>query len=164
MATRPDDVLGWSNTRWGMGYSELIETIGAERLERLVPKANRFCVPAADEAKLYCELRVPNLVIGDTTFRAMLMTFEDLDGQPRLREVALMNYDDFNDVRVTRSHIALVRRVLTEKYGKPERLDSSDRSYWRFPTTTITLAYDLPFALEIWFEPSDRFRAPSPAL
>ncbi len=84
------------------------------------------------------------------------LTFQDSTrpDRSRLSYVRLKSRDDI------RSHdVATCREALIEAYGAPGRDGSSNRLIWRFPTTTVCLAYVLgrDGVIAIDFEPSSTF-------
>lgn len=72
----------------------------------------------------------------------------------RLRFVRLKHESD-----VTARDVALVREVLTERFGRPARNGTSDGLFWRFPTTTVSLTQVVgrDGVIAIDFQPTSTF-------
>lgn len=154
------DVLGWQETRWGMLHPEVEQALGPDMVVRLEKPRNRFGGGYGGQfgnrfREYYC-IEKRELPIGNTEFAALpLMRPED--GGDRLHMVILRSRTEF-DEKIKASEVTLIRKIVSEKFGPAKRAGSSDRFYWRFPTTTISMVYQLPDALEIWFEQTRYFQ------
>jgi hypothetical protein len=119
-----DDLEGWQQTRWGMTTGEIIEAVGKENLRR-VEETRSF-------NEFYADLTIPNVAIGQYEFDVVFQMGNETD---RLEQV-LISYEEDPDRSPTSAFKAALK-LLTEKFGSPERIGTSDEFQWRFPTTTI---------------------------
>lgn len=121
------DLLGWQNTRWGMTETEIIASVGAERLrhiERIV-----FGVDA------YTDLIIPSVNIDRYPFE---VRFQMKGNTNRLIQV-LLNHESDELSSEPIQQVNAARKLLSEKFGAATRDGTSNTWYWEFPSTTIMI-------------------------
>lgn len=120
-----EDVFGWRSTRWGMTKSEILNAVGSNNVTETARR---------DFESLYSELEIKSVKIGEFYFRVF---FQMAAKTQRLRQV-LIQYEDLN---LSDPHTAFrtAEKILSEKFGKPARVGTSDEWVWQFPTTEIFL-------------------------
>src|SRR5947209_7188490 len=125
-----DDLLGWQQTRWGMSEAEIIVSVGKEQLKK---------TPRQKYQGMYSDLMIPSVDVGKIPFDII---FQMEEASNQLSQVLVSNIGD--PQLGCAGAVAAARKLLTERFGTPERIGSSDGWQWVFPTTTIEI-----FALEI---------------
>jgi hypothetical protein len=141
-----DDLPGWQQTRWGMTESEIIEAVGSARLRR---------IPREIGNNWYAELTIQNVEIGRFPFD---ITFQMANDTDRLQQVIIRHEASPN--KEPTSEFRSTMQILSERFGQPQRVGTSDSWSWTFPTTTIYLdtfcIEDMASFIAIRFTPSDR--------
>jgi hypothetical protein len=137
--SQPKDVAGWETARWGMFNQELVAAFGT-RLQKL-PKRMTFLNWHADY--------VLSREIGG---RAYTVFFQMANDTNKLSQV-LVRLDEMESHTPREDIFNVLSSSLARDYGKPTA-NSNDRyrfgagfkgmalsRTWRFPTTTVELAY-----------------------
>lgn len=141
-----DDLPGWQHTRWGMTESEIIEAVGSVRLLRM---------PREVGNNWHAELTIQNIDIGPFSFD---ITFQMANDTDRLQQV-MIRHEAPPDEELT-AQFRSTMQVLTERFGQPRRVGTSDTWAWSFPTTTIFLdtfcLQGMAAFIAIRFAPSSR--------
>jgi hypothetical protein len=141
-----DDLPGWQQTRWGMTESEIIEAVGSERLRR---------IPREVGNNWYADLTIQNVEIGRFQFD---ITFQMANDTHRLQQVMIRHEAPADKEPTTEFRSTM--QILSERFGSPTRLGTSDTWAWSFPTTTIYLdtfcLQDMASYVAIRFSPSNR--------
>src|SRR4051794_20679551 len=119
------DLEGWQQTRWGMIADDIIRTVGAENLRR---------TERAQYAGCYAEMIIPSVPVGSYSFKVVFQ----MDQETHRLSNVLLQYEDLthSDPSAT-FRVAL--KLLTERFGTPDRIGTTNDLSWRFPTTTIDL-------------------------
>lgn len=145
------DVLGWQATRWGMTSEEIISIVGSANIRR----GNRKQYKGS-----YAELTIPDVKIETFPFDVIFQMADDND---RLHQV-LITHDDLDLADPQRAFEA-ARRMLTERFGKPERVGTTDAWLWAFKSTYIYLEKiylpDIVGSAYIRFRPANRADQPT---
>lgn len=133
--TKPKDVYGWDNTKWGMTVEELRSVIGKDLKERN-PKQD-------EQDKMYSGFELRHIKMGQGKFRASFWMDEDSN---KLTRIVFVPEGQPKKYEWAETFIKL-ENYLVEKYGDPnvEKTSndpgtSADRK-WIFPTTEIELSY-----------------------
>lgn len=138
--SQPKDLLGWEKSRWGMSDKELIAEFGS-RLHKL-PKRQVFL-------KWHTDYVVPVELAGGT----YTVFFQMADDTNKLSQV-LVRLNEMKSRTPREDIFNALAASLAHDYGEPaskihDRYRFSTKfngvafsRTWRFPTTTIELAYD----------------------
>ncbi len=119
------DLPGWQNARWGMLANEVLQAVGAERVQRTAQqKYQRF----------YSDMKIPNVPVGGLAFDVI---FQMDDQSHRLRQVLILHQCDPS--REPTQEVDTTRTVLQERFGEPKQTEAKNTLLWVFPTTTIAL-------------------------
>jgi hypothetical protein len=141
IANSQTDVAGWDKARWGMSNGELIQTFGSQ-LKKL-PKRQRWSLHQ------YVDYTIPDLRINSQSFTVF---FKMDDRTDKLIEV-LIRFNETKSKKHRDDVFADVEASFVKTYGVPRwsrdkietpapKLEYWDlERIWRFPTTTIELAY-----------------------
>ena len=144
------DVFGWQSTKWGMTELEIIDSIGNEYVFRKTRE---------DFGKYYSELTIPIVEIGPYDF-AILFQMNKLND--RLSKVLIRHDGEPDENQADAANSS--RRILTEKYGVPQREGTTNAWIWRFPTTTIVMSHhviaDLFSFTAIAYMPTEDYTGP----
>ncbi|MCA3339109.1 MAG: hypothetical protein INF90_11350 [Roseomonas sp.] len=137
-----EDLLGWRSTRWGMTKADILNAIGSDK----VMETNR-----QDFQRFYSELEIKYAKIGEFDFNVVFQMGVETH---RLEQV-LLSYDDL-DLRDPEAAFRTAKSLLSETFGKPARVGTSDDWFWPFPTSEIIIGkFYIP---EIASSVSIRFR------
>jgi hypothetical protein len=134
------DVLGWQDTRWGMS-NEDIERVYGSKLKKL-PKPEKFLAWHADHV-------IPEFELESEKFTV----FFQIDNATNKLSQVLIRLNEQKSQIPREEIFSRLESMLVREYGSP--LDKRDdrrssvidfsfvelSSKWRFPTTTIELAY-----------------------
>ena len=134
-ATKPKDVYGWDNVRWGMTGEEVQHILGKQVKKRKVRH---------DETdKMHSGLELKETQMGETTLRASLWMSDDTR---RLTRIVFIPKQQPSQYEWAETFIDL-ENYLVDKYGDPDIEKTSndpgtsaDRK-WEFPSTEIELSY-----------------------
>jgi len=134
-ATKPKDVYGWDNVRWGMTGEEVQAVLGKE-----VKKRN-----AKHDKKdnMYADLELKGVKMGKGSFRASFWMDED---SKKLKRIVFVPEGQPAQYEWAETFVDL-ENYLVEKYGDPDIEKTSndpgtsaDR-IWDFPSTEIEMSY-----------------------
>ncbi len=134
-ATKPKDVYGWDNVRWGMTGNEVQAVLGKE-----VKKRN-----AKHDKKdnMYADLELKGVKMGKGSFRASFWMDED---SKKLKRIVFVPEGQPAQYELAETFVDL-ENYLVEKYGDPDIEKTSndpgtsaDR-IWNFPSTEIEMSY-----------------------
>ncbi len=134
-ATKPKDVYGWDNVRWGMTGNEVQAVLGKE-----VKKRN-----AKHDKKdnMYADLELKGVKMGKGSFRASFWMDED---SKKLKRIVFVPEGQPAQYEWAETFVDL-ENYLVEKYGDPDIEKTSndpgtsaDR-IWNFPSTEIEMSY-----------------------
>jgi hypothetical protein len=134
-ATKPKDVYGWDNVRWGMTGNEVQAVLGKE-----VKKRN-----AKHDKKdnMYAYLELKGVKMGKGSFRASFWMDED---SKKLKRIVFVPEGQPAQYKLAETFVDL-ENYLVEKYGDPDLEKTSndpgtsaDR-IWNFPSTEIEMSY-----------------------
>jgi hypothetical protein len=109
-----------------MTGEEIIDTVGAG----MVKRSERQKYQGA-----YSDLWIPHVMIGPHSFKVI---FQMNDETNCLNQV-LLSYVD-SETTNPKNVFDAAHRVLTERFGRPERVGTSDSWQWAFETTHIDLS------------------------
>ncbi len=133
--TKPKDVYGWDNLRWGMTGQEVQNILGKEVKERKIRHD--------EKDKMYSGLELRGIKMGETTLRASIWMAADTD---KLTRIVFIPQGQPDQYEWAETFISL-EHYLVEKYGYPDIEETSndpgtsaDRK-WIFPSTEIELSY-----------------------
>ena len=128
--------------RWGMTRSELIAAVGVEHLRT---------TPRQLFKDAYTELIIPRVEIGRYDFE---IQFQMSIAADRLQQVLIRHEGDL--ATEPRGAHSAALKVLTERFGRPQRVATSDEMLWPFKTTTIYL--DMLYNQDVMAYVAIRFR------
>lgn len=136
------DVSGWQNAVWGMQEKDIVATFGP-RLRKLKKQA-KFVTT-------YADYTIPDYEIDG---RSYTVFFEMNNRTNSLSEI-LVRLNEMKSKQPREDIFGQLETMLTKTLGAPTntnelRPSTPDKSYvrvilsrtWRFPTTTVELAYD----------------------
>lgn len=135
--SRPEDVLGWEGTRWGMSGEDIVKLFGG-RVEK------------QPEFQLYGSGVLGYIVAGIIIKGELYAAYFQMDGADKLSEVHVRLQQ--MESPVPREDVfQSLEALLTEQYGAPDNrtderspktsIESLNLSRtWRFPTTTVELS------------------------
>src|SRR3954451_5845575 len=112
------DLMGWQNTRWGMTAAEIQDALAGKALD-LTPKKYRHPEGEWKGHGPYYQL-MRYIELGNTEFEVRFM-IDPLTNV--LASVILRN--SIREDRVTAKEANTIKKIITEKYGKPARNGSS---------------------------------------
>lgn len=133
--TKPSDVYGWENLKWGMPASEVESVLGKGVIKRQVKHDKQDGV--------YTDLEMKDINIGGSKFRASIWMDEDTKELSKIVFVPQAKADGYN---LAETFIKL-EESLAEKYGDPDVEKTSNdpgtsaERVWNFPSTEIELSY-----------------------
>ena len=137
-----DDLLGWRSTRWGMTKTDVLNAIGSDKVTETIRQ---------DFQHVYSELEIKYAMIGEYDFHV----FFQMGVETHRLEQVLLSYDDL-DLRDPEAAFRTAKSLLSETFGKPARVGTSDDWFWPFPTSEIIIGkFYIP---EIVSRVSIRFR------
>jgi hypothetical protein len=122
-----NDVLGWQNTRWGMTEKEIIEAVSMENLQISQPQ---------NFEGSYSTLSITNTKIGDFYFDVLFQMSKEDDCLIRV----LIRCEELKPDGYPARQFTAAKKILSERFGQPTRVGTTDDFQWKFPTTTITLS------------------------
>ena len=122
-----NDLLGWQQTRWGMTEAEIVLAVGANRLER---------IERAKYQNMYADLVVPLVEVGKYRFDVIFQ----MDNQSDKLAQVIVTHDADPSFESTGPRDQAIE-ILSEKFGRPSRVGTSDTWRWHFPTTTIDVVH-----------------------
>jgi hypothetical protein len=134
-ATKPKDVYGWDNVKWGMTGEEIQSVLGKEVKKR----------DAKHDKKdnMYADLELKGIKMGNSSFRASFWMDENTK---RLKRIVFVPEGQPAQFEWAETFIGL-ENYLVEKYGDPDLEETSndpgtsaDRE-WIFPSTEIEMSY-----------------------
>lgn len=133
--TKPKDIFGWDNVRWGMNTAEVEHTLGKDVKKRKVRH---------DETdKMYSGLELKGIAMGETQLRASLWMSDENN---KLTRMVFIPKQQPSQYEWAETFINL-ENYLVDKYGNPDIEKTSndpgtsaDRK-WVFPSTEIELSY-----------------------
>lgn len=133
--TKPKDVYGWENLKWGMQSSEVESVLGKDVKKR---KAR-----VDEEYGIYTSLEMRNISIGGKKFRASFWMDEDTRGLSKIVFVPQAEAEGYNWVET----FIRVEESLAGTYGAPDFEETSNdpgtsaERVWKFPSTEIEMSY-----------------------
>ena len=134
-ATKPKDVYGWDNVKWGMTGEEVQAALGKEAKKR----------DARHDKKdnMYADLELKGIKMGNGSFRASFWMDED---SKKLKRIVFVPQGEPAQYEWAETFINL-ENYLVGKYGDPDLEETSndpgtsaDRK-WNFPSTEIEMSY-----------------------
>ena len=138
--SQPKDVLGWEGARWGMSSEDIVRVFD-ERVKKL-PKTELFL-------GLHVDYVIPEFELQGKQFTVY---FQNSDNTKTLSQI-LIRLTELESLEPREKIFNNLESLLKRQYGKPldlidERRTSVDgflfidlTRIWRFPTTTVELAY-----------------------
>lgn len=133
--TKPKDVYGWENLKWGMQSSEVESVLGKDIKKR---KAR-----VDEEYGIYTNLELRDISIGGKKFRASFWMDGDTKGLTKIVFVPQSEAEGYNWVETFIS----VEESLAGMYGAPDVEETSNdpgtsaERVWNFPSTEIEMSY-----------------------
>ena len=133
--TKPKDVYGWENLKWGMPASEVESVLGKGVKKR---KAR-----TDEEYGIYTDLELRDISIGGKKFRASLWMDQDTKGLSKIVFVPQSEAEGYNWAET----FITVEESLAVKYGGPDVEETSNdpgtsaERIWSFPSTEIEMSY-----------------------
>lgn len=134
-ASKPKDVYGWDNLRWGMTVEEVQSILGKKVKNRNI----RY----DEKDNMYSGLQLKDLQMAGKEFRASLWMDS---GTKRLSRIVFVPQGQPEKYEWAESFISL-EKYLVKKYGDPDIQKTSndpgtsaDR-IWQYPSTEIELSY-----------------------
>lgn len=133
--TKPKDVYGWDNVKWGMTGEEVQAVLGKEVKKR----------DAKHDKKdsMYTALELKGIKMGKGSFRASFWMDED---SKRLERIVFVPQGQPAQYEWADTFIEL-ENYLVEKYGDPDLEETSNdpgtsaERVWDFPSTEIEMSY-----------------------
>ena len=133
--TKPKDVFGWDNVRWGMSTDEVEHILGKNVKKRKVRHD--------EKDKMYSGLELKDITMGNTRLRASLWMD---DSSNTLTRIVFIPIEQPSRYEWAETFIDL-ESYLVDRYGSPDIEKTSndpgtsaDRK-WVFPSTEIELSY-----------------------
>jgi len=134
-ATKPKDVYGWDNVKWGMTGEEVRAVLGKEVKER----------DAKHDKKdlMYTALELKGIKMGKGRFRASFWMDEN---SKKLKRIVFVPEGQPVQYELAETFVDL-ENYLVEKYGDPDLEETSNdpgtsaERVWNFPSTEIELSY-----------------------
>jgi len=134
-ATKPKDVYGWDNVRWGMTVGE-IQTVLGEDVKKRGAKHDK-------KDRMFADLELKGIKMGNGSFRASFWMDED---SKKLKRIVFVPEGRPAQYEWAETFVDL-ENYLVEKYGDPDIEKTSndpgtsaDRK-WNFPSTEIEMSY-----------------------
>jgi len=133
--TKPKDVYGWDNLKWGMSGSE-VEAVMGKGITKRKPKHDT-------KDGVYTDLEMRDIKIGGKEFRASFWMDADTKELSKIVFVPQGASDNYN---WTETFIKL-EESLVDKYGEPDVEKTSNdpgtsaERVWNFPSTVIEMSY-----------------------
>ncbi len=133
--TKPNDVYGWENLKWGMPASE-VESVLGKGVEKRQAKHDRT-------DGVYTDLEMLDINIGGSKFRASIWMDADTKELSKIVFVPQTKTEGYN---LAETFIKL-EEGLADKYGDPDVEKTSNdpgtsaERVWNFPSTEIELSY-----------------------
>jgi len=133
-ATKPKDVYGWDNLKWGMTGAEVQAVLGKE-----VKKRN---VKHDKKDRMYANLELTGIKMGKGSFRASFWMDED----HKLKRIVFVPQGEPTQYEWAETFVSL-ESYLVEKYGDPDLEETSNdpgtsaERVWNFPSTEIEISY-----------------------
>lgn len=145
------DIEGWQTTRWGMTDSEIVSVVGIEKLGRIA---------RAEYQGLYADLEIPRIDVGRYEFKVIFQMNSETD---KLTQVLVQHMPE-DQRSEPKDAFNTAKKLLSERFGAPERQGTSDTWLWRFPTTVIDLQYfyieDIMSVVAVRYIPTARYEFP----
>lgn len=133
--TKPKDVYGWDNVRWGMTGEE-VQTILGKKLKKRKVRHD-------EKDQMYSGLELKGIEMGNTRLRASLWMSDNTE---KLTRIVFIPEGQPSQYEWAETFINL-ENYLVSKYGDPDIEKTSndpgtsaDRK-WKFPSTEIELSY-----------------------
>ncbi len=134
-ATKPKDVYGWDNVKWGMTGEEVQAVLGKEIKKR----------DAKHDKKdgMYADLELKGIKMGKGSFRASFWMDED---SKKLKRIVFVPEGQPAQYEWAETFVDL-ENYLVEKYGDPDLEETSNdpgtsaERVWDFPSTEIEMSY-----------------------
>ena len=133
--TKPKDVYGWENLKWGMSASE-VESVLGKGVSKRKAKHDK-------QDGVYTDLELRNIKIGGSEFRASFWMDEDTD---KLSKIVFVPQEKAEGYNFAETFINLEQN-LVDKYGDPDVEETSNdpgtsaERIWNFPSTEIEMSY-----------------------
>lgn len=134
-ATKPKDVYGWDNVKWGMTGEEVQAVLGKE-VKKRVAKHDK-------KDGMYADLELKGIKMGKGSFRASFWMDENTK---KLKRIVFVPEGQPAQYEWAETFIGL-ENYLVERYGDPDLEETSndpgtsaDRE-WNFPSTEIEMSY-----------------------
>jgi len=135
-ATKPNDVYGWDNVKWGMTGEEIQEVLGK--------KVKKRGVKHDKKDHMFAELELRGIKITKKgSFRASFWMDE---GSKKLKRIVFVPEGQPKQYEWAETFIDL-ENYLVEKYGDPDLektsndLGTSAERIWKFYSTEIEMSY-----------------------
>lgn len=133
--TKPKDVYGWENLKWGMPAAEVESVLGKDIKKR---KSR-----ADEEYGIYTNLEMRDISIGGKKFRASFWMDINTKGLSKIVFVPQAQAEGYNWAET----FVRVEQSLSGMYGDPDVEKTSNdpgtsaERVWRFPSTEIEMSY-----------------------
>jgi hypothetical protein len=133
--TKPPDVYGWENVKWGMTGDEVKAVFGKD-IKVHPPKED-------SEEGVYSDLELTSLNLGGEEFRASLWMD---DGTKKLKKIVFVPKKKPAGYKWAETFVKL-EDSLVGKYGDPDVEETSNdpgtsaERKWIFPSTVIEMSY-----------------------
>lgn len=133
--TKPNDVYGWENLKWGMPAGE-VESVLGKNVKKRQAKHDK-------EDGVYTDLEMRDINIGGSELRASF--WMDADTK-ELSKIVFVPQEKAEGYNLAETFIKL-EESLVDKYGDPDVENTSNdpgtsaERVWNFPSTEIELSY-----------------------
>jgi len=133
--TKPKDVYGWGNLKWGMSVSK-VEAVMGKGIKKRGPKYDT-------KDGVYTELEMRDIKIGGKDFRASFWMDTDTKELSKIVFVPQTETDSYNWAET----FIKLEESLVDKYGEPDIEKTSNdpgtsaERVWNFPSTVIEMSY-----------------------
>lgn len=133
--TKPKDVYGWENLKWGMPSSE-VESVLGKKIKKRKARTD-------EEYGIYTDLELRDITIGGKEFRASFWMDQDTKGLSKIVFVPQTDAEGYNWAET----FITVEESLERTYGEPDVEETSNdpgtsaERRWNFPSTEIEMSY-----------------------
>jgi len=133
--TKPKDVYGWDNLKWGMSATE-VESVLGKGIKKKQAKHDT-------QEGVYTDLEIRDINLGGSEFRASF--WMDADTK-KLSKIVFVPQTKAKGYNIVETFIKL-EESLVDKYGEPDVEKTSNdpgtsaERVWSFPSTEIEMSY-----------------------
>lgn len=142
-------MLGYSNTKWGMSPSDVIN----------IEDGRAHALPKAENYKnMFGKVSIDRVNIGSGDYRVTFL----FDKRDRLVQTNVSSFEQKN-AGINQDNFRMLNSLLTQKYGQPVYSEKDTKSVWNLDGTSIELMHmyspGVMTQVVIRYIPSDRTRA-----